>query len=76
MYFRFGVKTFRGENQEDLSTYEIYLFAYDKDFNVLGETKVEDMKEVPSTYFFKDGKLYSYINIEDELGFEIFTFNF
>ncbi|WPR74734.1 DUF4221 family protein [Algoriphagus sp. NG3] len=76
MYFRLGVKTFRGETQEDPSTYEIYLFAYDKDFNILGETKVEDMKEVPSTYFFKDGKLYSYVNVNDELGFAVFTFNF
>jgi len=26
--------------------------------------------------FFKDGKLYSYVNVEDELCFVVFTFNF
>jgi hypothetical protein len=76
MYLRFGVKTYLAENRADPSTYEIYLFAYDKDFNVLGETKVEGLDVVPSNYFWKDGKLYSYVNIEDELGFAVFTFDF
>ncbi|WP_057936864.1 DUF4221 family protein [Algoriphagus resistens] len=76
MYFRFGVKTFEGEFKDDPYTLEPYLFAYDKDFNVLGETKVERLTSVPSSSFFKDGKLYSYVNIEDELGFAVFTFNF
>ena len=26
--------------------------------------------------FFKDGKLWSYVNVEDELGFAVFTFDF
>lgn len=76
MYLRFGKKTFYGENRGDPSTYEIYLFAYDKDFNVLGETKLEKLKTVPSSYFWKEGKLYSYVNVEDELGFAVFTFDF
>ena len=76
MYLRFGKKTFAGENKGDPSTYELYLFAYDKDFNVLGETKLEKLKTVPSSYFWKDGKLYSYVNVEDELGFAVFTFDF
>ncbi|MEB2776597.1 DUF4221 family protein [Algoriphagus sp. D3-2-R+10] len=75
-YFRFGVKTFDGKSQGDPTTYEIHLFAYDKDFNVLGETKMEKLKTVPSYAFFKDGKLWSYVNVEDELGFAVFTFDF
>ena len=31
---------------------------------------------MPTHYFFKDGKLYSYVNAEDELGFAVFTFDF
>ncbi|WP_339866991.1 DUF4221 family protein [uncultured Algoriphagus sp.] len=76
MYIRFGKKTFLGENRGDPSSYELYLFAYDKDFNVLGETKIAGLETIPSSYFFKDGKLYSYVNVEDELGFAVFTFEF
>lgn len=76
MYLRFGVMTYLAENRADPSTYEIYFFAYDKEFNVLGETKIEGLKEVPSSYFWKDGKIYSYVNVDDELGFAVFTFDF
>jgi hypothetical protein len=76
MYLRLGKKTYLAENRADPSTYEIYLFAYDKDFKVLGETKIEGLEEVPSSYFWKDGKLWSYVNVEDELGFAVFTFDF
>lgn len=76
MYLRFGQKTFLGEERGDPATYELYLFAYDKDFNVLGEAKVEGLETVPRSYFWKDGKLWSYVNVEDELGFAVFTFDF
>ena len=39
-------------------------------------TKIENLKAEPRSYFWKDGKLYSYVNVEDELGFAVFTFNF
>jgi hypothetical protein len=63
MYLRFGQKTFLGEERGDPATYELYLFAYDKDFNVLGETKIDGLESTPSSYFCKDGKLYSYVNV-------------
>ena len=44
--------------------------------DLLGETKINELKSVPSYPFFKDGKLYSYVNVEDELGFAVFTFDF
>ncbi|WP_057936865.1 DUF4221 family protein [Algoriphagus resistens] len=76
LYWRFGKKTFEGKEKGDPSTYEFYLFAYDKDFNVLGETKLDELETEPRSYFFKEGKLYSYVNVEDKLGFAVFTFNF
>lgn len=75
LYLRLGKRTFLGENRGDPNTYEIYLFAYDKDFHVLGETKVENLEKVPSSYFWKEGQLWSYVNVEDELGFAVFTFD-
>ncbi|WP_075348862.1 DUF4221 family protein [Algoriphagus marinus] len=76
LYLRMGKKTYLAENRADPSTYEVYLFAYDTDFNVVGETKIEGLKEPPSTYFWKNGKLWSYVNVEDELRFAVFTLNF
>ncbi|GAB2474642.1 DUF4221 family protein [Algoriphagus taiwanensis] len=76
MYLRLGKKTFLGENRGDPPTFEVFLFAYDQDFNVLGETKIEGFKQVPENYFWKDGKLWSYVNVEDELGFAVMDFKF
>ncbi|HSF52794.1 MAG TPA: DUF4221 family protein [Algoriphagus sp.] len=76
MYFRFGEKSFKGANQGDPVSYEIYLFAYDKDFKVLGETLVEDLKTPPRSSFFKNGKLWSFVNVDDELGFAVIDFKF
>jgi hypothetical protein len=76
MFLRLGRKTFLGEKRGDPSTFEVFLFAYDQDFNVLGETKIEGLKQVPGSYFWKDGKLWSYVNVEDELGFAVIDFKF
>lgn len=76
MYLRLGKRTFLGENRGDPPTFEVFLFAYDKEFNVLGETKIEGLKQVPEYAFWKDGKLWSYVNVEDELGFAVMDFNF
>jgi hypothetical protein len=76
MYLRLGRKTFLGEKPDDPSSFEVFLFAYDADFNVLGETKIEGLDQVPGSYFWKDGKLWNYVNVDDELGFAVFTFDF
>jgi hypothetical protein len=76
MYLRLGRKTFLGEKRGDPITFEVFLFAYDRDFHVLGETKIEGLNQVPVSYFWKDGKLWSYVNIEDELGFAVIDFTF
>ena len=76
MFLRLGRKTFLGEKRGDPSAFEVFLFAYDQDFNVLGETKIEGLNQVPENYFWKDGRLWSYINVEDELGFAVIDFKF
>ena len=75
-FFRFGRKLLPKENDEDPTKAELYLFAYDADLKLIGEKFLEDVDQIPSSPFFKDGKLYSYVNVEDELGFAVFTFNF
>jgi hypothetical protein len=61
---------------EDSFESKVYLFAYDADLNLLGETLLENLTSTPRFYFFKDGKLWSYANVNDELGFAVFTFDF
>ena len=75
-YFRFGYQLIPRDdpNLEDKS--EVFLFAYDKDLNLIGESQLENVEYRFQSPFFKDGKLYSYVNVEDELGFAVFTFDF
>jgi hypothetical protein len=76
MYLRMGKKTFKGQTKEDPTKFELFLFAYDKEFNVLGENRLNGLNANVYSYFLKDGKLWSYVNVEDELGFAVFSFNF
>ncbi|MDN3203887.1 DUF4221 family protein [Algoriphagus sediminis] len=75
-YYRFGDKMDPKVADDVPRTYEVFLFAYDENLNLIGETQLENLEKAPSNPFFKDGKLWSYVNIEDELGFAIMDFNF
>lgn len=50
------------------------LTVFDKDLNQLAETVVQ--VDPFSKKFFKDGKLWSYVNVGDELGFVVVDFKF
>ena len=76
MYFRFGSILEETENLNSKTKKEVFLFAYDQNFNLVGETQIKELVKVPQYPFFKDGKLWSYVNVEDELGFAVFTFDF
>ncbi|UZD21631.1 DUF4221 domain-containing protein [Algoriphagus halophytocola] len=58
----------------DSSVYKHVTTLFDINLNQLHE------EEIPIPFFgfkfFKDGKLYSYVNVEDELGLAVFTFDF
>ncbi|MDE0561126.1 DUF4221 family protein [Algoriphagus sp. NF] len=55
---------------------DVFLFAYDKEFNLVGELEMKELDFQPSWPFFKDGKLWSYVNVDDELGFAVMDFKF
>ncbi len=76
MFLRIAQKVFMPKTPDEKYTYEYYLLAYDKDYNLLGESKLDLRERVDYNSFFKDGKLWSYVNVEDELGFAVFTFDF
>lgn len=60
--------------REGKSVYRNVLTLFDSELNQLGEAKVNSFLVGPN--FFKDGKLWSYMNVEDELGFAVFEFKF
>tara|TARA_R110002111_G_scaffold700_3_gene5524 strand:- start:4928 stop:6085 length:1158 start_codon:yes stop_codon:yes gene_type:complete len=47
----------------------VYLSVLDKDFNLVAEGAVPELDRNPSFHFAKDGKLWLFENIEDEMGF-------
>ncbi|WP_339758251.1 DUF4221 family protein [Algoriphagus aquimarinus] len=75
-YYRFASKGLPPSNIDSPQKFEHFLFVYDKELTLKGETKLEGFEKIPAAGFFKDGKLWSYVNIEDELGFAVFTFDF
>lgn len=75
-YFRFASIGLPRANVDSPKKYEHFLFVYDKELTLKGEAKLDNLEKIPRAGFFTDGKLYSYANVEDELGFAVFTFNF
>jgi hypothetical protein len=75
-YYRFGSISIPKPSPDAEQKSEVFLFAYDTDFRLIGETKFDELSTAPLYPFFKDGKLWSYVNVDDELGFAVFSFNF
>ncbi|SHO62116.1 DUF4221 family protein [Algoriphagus zhangzhouensis] len=75
-FFRIGSILVPSLVEDAPSKSKIFLLAFDKELNLIGETEIEEMDSAPEFPFFKDGKLWSFVNVEDELGFAIFDFNF
>lgn len=75
-YYRFGRIFVPKPDLERKGDDKVYLFAYDKELNLIGEAYLEELKKQPNRSFFKDGKLWSYVNVEDELGFAVMDFKF
>ena len=76
LFYRFARKYYPRENEDAPRKVDVFLMAFDEELNLIGETQLEELKAVPAYPFFKDGKLWSYVNVDDELGFAVFTFDF
>ncbi len=74
---RSKVWRFTNEFEREISdslTYRQVVTIFDLKMNQIGEREI---KIDPFTFkFFKDGKLWSYVNVEDELGFAVMDFKF
>jgi hypothetical protein len=63
------------ESPDQMVITRIILSVFDENFNLIGESEVPEMTKVPKTAFVKDGKIWIYVNVDDELGFARLTIN-
>lgn len=76
LYFRFGRKANIIDESWQITSSQVFMYAYDRDFKLVGEAELPEECKFPRDFFFKNGKLWSYVNVNDELGFAVFTFDF
>jgi hypothetical protein len=82
-YFRLSTITiFSEENKENSkATYgetqeiKVFLTVFDSEFNLLSELEIEELSDIDNDYFTKDGKLWLFINLDDEMGFVRISLN-
>ena len=75
-YFRFGRKTNQIDESWQSISSKVFMYAYDREFNLIGEAELPEEAKFPRDFFFKDGKLWSYVNVADELGFAVMELKF
>ncbi|SDC65010.1 protein of unknown function [Algoriphagus faecimaris] len=73
-FYRFSTKSYFGEEKDEYGSYvvtraDVFLSVFDEDLELIAEALIPEMNSVPKRHFVKDGKIWVYINMEDELGF-------
>lgn len=72
MFYRFSWESRPSTTLDDGSikfNNKIYLTILDKNFQVLGENLLKEINTPPLTHFVKDGKIWLFQNINDQLAF-------
>ncbi|MGJ3235352.1 DUF4221 family protein [Marivirga sp.] len=72
-YYRFSSFSTTPDQEEE--NWNIILTIFDENLNQIHEIGNIELDKVPETYFVKDGKIYIYKNMEDEMGFVIISLN-
>ncbi len=73
-FFRFSVKEQFGQEKNEYGQYtrtgaEVYLSIFDENLDLLAESPVPELKAPPKKHFVKDGKIWIFENIADEMAF-------
>lgn len=76
VYLRLASILKQNLNPELPAKREVYLLAFDKSLNLIGENKLEGLADSFYRPFFKDGQFWFYVNVNDELGFAVIDFKF
>lgn len=79
-YFRLSEKKRFSEELDEYEEFistgaEVYLSIFDRDFELVAETVVPELTKTPSKHFVKDGKIWLFENIDDELAFVRLSIN-
>jgi hypothetical protein len=81
-YYRFSYESiFEPETAEEdmypkLKGAKIYLSVYDSSINLLTESEVPQLNKIPGFHFVKDGKIWIFENVEDEMAFVRLSINY
>ncbi|MEX2566804.1 MAG: DUF4221 family protein [Cyclobacteriaceae bacterium] len=67
-FYRFSYQEIENTDGDRIRS-KVYLTALDKDLNILGEVLVPQLNKKPGKHFAKDGKIWIYENMNDEMGF-------
>lgn len=76
-YFRLSAKRTFSEEREvnaflpEQTDIKIYLTVFDSEFNLVSELLIPELDHETRKYFAKDGKLWVFRNLSDELGFVV-----
>jgi len=82
VFYRFSYQELPSESKDEGHIKsKIYLTVLDKGLNLIGEAFIPQLKKTPETpfskpfpkHFAKDGKIWIYENINDEMGFIVLT---
>jgi hypothetical protein len=73
-FYRFSTKSYFGEEKDEYGSYvptrsDVFLSVFDENLDLLGEALIPEMNSSPKRHFVKEGKIWIFENIEDELGF-------
>ncbi len=74
LFFRFSTTEEFGEEKNDNGNYiptgaTVYISIFDENLNLLGESVVPELTMKPKRHFVKDGKIWIFENMEDEVVF-------
>jgi hypothetical protein len=70
VYFRFSyLQEFKEVEGKSVDRAIVYLSILDQEFNLVSETVVEVLDKRPNFHFVKDGKIWIFENIDDEIAF-------
>jgi len=75
VFYRFSYQDIASESNQEEAKAKVYLTVFDKDLNQIGETSIPQLIKKPAKHFAKDGKIWIYENINDEMGFVVLTIN-
>lgn len=73
-FYRFSHKNYFGEEKTEYGRYiptraDVYLSVFSKDLNLIKEAFIPELIQEPKRHFVKDGQIWIFENIEDEVGF-------